>query len=55
MSPKLPVISGDELVRVLEKFGYAVVSQKGSHMRLRHSTEPQRKPITVPKHKTLKK
>jgi predicted RNA binding protein YcfA (HicA-like mRNA interferase family) len=34
MSSKLPVISGDDLVKALEKFGYAVVRQKGSHVRL---------------------
>jgi predicted RNA binding protein YcfA (HicA-like mRNA interferase family) len=50
MSPKLPVISGEELVRVLSKFGYVSVRQKGSHVRLRHSTEPQRQPVTVPLH-----
>jgi len=55
MSSKPPVISGDDLVKALEKFGYAVVRQKGSHVRLRHSTEPQRKPLTVPRHKTLKR
>lgn len=55
MSSKLPVISGDDFVKVLEKFGYAVVRQKGSHVRLRHSTDPQRKSLTVPRHKTLKR
>lgn len=30
MSPKLPVISADDLVKALEKFGYVVVRQKGS-------------------------
>ncbi len=55
MSSKLPVISGDDLVRVLEKLGYAIVRQKGSHVRLRHSTDPQRKSLTVPRHKTLKR
>jgi len=50
MSPKLPVISGDKLIRALGKFGYVVVRQKGSHVRLRHSTDPQRLPITVPLH-----
>jgi predicted RNA binding protein YcfA (HicA-like mRNA interferase family) len=55
MSPKLPVLSGADLVRILEKFGYVRVRQKGSHVRLRHSTEPQRKPLTVPLHKTLKR
>jgi len=55
MSPKLPVLSGDDLVKILEKFGYISVRQKGSHIRLRHATEPQRKPLTVPRHKTLKR
>jgi predicted RNA binding protein YcfA (HicA-like mRNA interferase family) len=54
MSPKLPVLSGDELVGVLQRFGYAVVRQKGSHIRLRHATDSQRKPLTVPRHKALK-
>lgn len=28
MSPKLPVVSGDELIRALAKFGYVRVRQK---------------------------
>jgi HicA toxin of bacterial toxin-antitoxin, len=38
MSPKLPVLSGDDLVKTLERFGYAIARQKGSHIRLRHPT-----------------
>ena len=33
--PKLPVLSGDELVRALTKAGFEVVRQKGSHVSLR--------------------
>lgn len=55
MSQKLPVLSGDDLVRILEKIGYVQVRQKGSHVRLRHSADPQRKPLTIPRHKTLKR
>jgi len=33
MSPKLPVVSGEELIRALQKFGYVSVRQKGSHVR----------------------
>ncbi len=55
MTPRLPVVSGDDFVRILKKFGYGVVRQKGSHVRLRHLTDPQRKPLTVPVHKTLKR
>jgi len=50
MSPKLPVISGADLIRALGNFGYVAVRQKGSHVRLRHSTDPQRQPVTVPLH-----
>ena len=34
--PKLSPIRGKELVRILEKQGFAVVRQKGSHVRLEH-------------------
>lgn len=50
MNPRLPVVSGDELVRVLAKFGYEAVRQKGSHVRLRHSTDAKKLPVTVPLH-----
>ena len=54
MTPKLPVISGDDLIKALSKFGYVEVRQTGSHVRMRHSTDSQRQPVTVPRHKTLK-
>ena len=53
MSPKLPVISGANLIRALAKFGYVAVRQKGSHVRLRHSSDPQRLPVTVPLHNEI--
>jgi len=53
MSPKLPVVSGEDLIRYLEKFGYVRVRRKGSHVRLYHSTETQRIPVTVPLHAEL--
>jgi predicted RNA binding protein YcfA (HicA-like mRNA interferase family) len=50
MNPRLPVVSGKQMIRVLERFGYEVARQKGSHVRLRHPGEPQRLPVTVPLH-----
>ncbi|HEY1469357.1 MAG TPA: type II toxin-antitoxin system HicA family toxin [Candidatus Acidoferrum sp.] len=50
MNPRLPVVSGNELIRALTKFGYEAVRQKGSHVRLRHSTDLKKHPITVPLH-----
>lgn len=53
MSPKLPVVSGAQLVRAPSKFGYVVVRQKGSHVRLRHSMDARRLPVTVPLHREV--
>jgi predicted RNA binding protein YcfA (HicA-like mRNA interferase family) len=55
MTPKLPAISGDELIRALGKFGYVEIRQTGSHVRMRHPTDAKRRPLSVPRHKTLKR
>ncbi len=47
MSPKLPVVSGNQLIKTLAKDGYYVHDQKGSHIHLRH---PTKRPLTVPNH-----
>lgn len=36
MSPALPVVSGKETIRALKRVGFAEVSQKGSHVKLRN-------------------
>ena len=33
--PKLRVLSGKEVVKILSKFGFEVISQRGSHVKLR--------------------
>lgn len=53
MSPKLPVVSGQQLIQALEKFGYVAVRQRGSHVRLRHETDPRRISLSVPLHTTV--
>ena len=47
---KLPVVSGDDCIKALQKLGYKTVRTKGSHVWL---TCPGREPIPVPKHKEL--
>ena len=47
---RLPVISGRDLIKILEKSGYYIRDQKGSHVHLRH---PVKSPLTVPDHKTI--
>ena len=49
--PKLPVISGRKLVKILEKVGYEVDHQTGSHIILRHKETHKR--LTVPDHKEI--
>jgi predicted RNA binding protein YcfA (HicA-like mRNA interferase family) len=53
--PKLPAISGDDLIRFLRSFGYEVIRQRGSHIRLRKSTTVGEHHLTVPAHKQLAK
>ena len=54
MSPRLPVVSGEDIVKFLEKIGYNVVRQRGSHLRLKHPMNASRKPLTIPLHKEIK-
>jgi predicted RNA binding protein YcfA (HicA-like mRNA interferase family) len=53
--PKLPRdIDGLELVKALKKFGYLVVRQTGSHMRLSCAKDGLNHFITIPAHSPLK-
>ena len=50
---KLPVVSGAECVKALEKIGFVVNRQRGSHITLvRQDPSTQ---LTVPNHKTIAK
>lgn len=46
----LPRLSGVEAVRALRKGGFVEVSQRGSHMKLRHEDG---RTVIVPIHRTL--
>jgi predicted RNA binding protein YcfA (HicA-like mRNA interferase family) len=46
-------ISGDQLVKALGKFGYAITRQTGSHMRLTTQQRGEHH-ITIPRHDPLK-
>lgn len=52
--PRLPVVSGTEVVKALAKFGYDLDHQTGSHMILRQREAPHRR-LTVPRHSELAK
>ena len=46
-------VSADRLIQALQRLGYSVVRQKGSHVRLRHDGPPVHS-ITVPSHNVVK-
>ncbi len=50
--PKLPVVSARKCIDALEKIGFYVNRQKGSHITLHRDNPPGR--VTVPNHKELK-
>jgi predicted RNA binding protein YcfA (HicA-like mRNA interferase family) len=53
MSARLPVVSGAQLIKALERRGWQVARQRGSHVLLKH---PERtRSLTVPLHKELKR
>jgi len=49
---RLPVISGRRVVRALERAGYELDRQRGSHIVLRHSQPPHRR-VVVPDHREV--
>lgn len=48
--PKLPVLSGQDVIRILERLGFEQIRQRGSHVVLRR----QAVGCVVPLHKELK-
>ena len=53
--PKLPVISGKELIRALKKEGFVEVRHKGSHVSLQKVTAEKTFKTVVPLHRELAK
>jgi predicted RNA binding protein YcfA (HicA-like mRNA interferase family) len=46
---KLPMISGQECIKALQKAGFEITKQKGSHIKLRRDDRT----VIVPNHKEL--
>jgi len=53
MSGKLPILSGEELVKILIKQGFKKVGRKGSHVRLKKKCDGKVLITVVPLHKEL--
>ena len=48
--PRLPLLSGKEIIRALSKIGYREIRQRGSHIRLACSGK---KSVTVPEYRVV--
>jgi predicted RNA binding protein YcfA (HicA-like mRNA interferase family) len=48
--PKPPLLSGRDIVTALKRAGYAYVTQKGSHIKLRH---PSGITLIIPDHREV--
>lgn len=45
--PKIPALTGNEIIRLLEKIDFQVIRQKGSHVRMKHEDG---RVVTIPVH-----
>ena len=47
-------VNADSLIRLLEKYGYIIIRQTGSHIRMSKKTDDAEHNITIPNHKPIK-
>ena len=50
--PKLPVVSGKELIKALTKIGFLFIRQRGNHVIMKN---PDGRVVTIPLKKEIKK
>jgi predicted RNA binding protein YcfA (HicA-like mRNA interferase family) len=48
--PRLRRLSGAEVIRILEDFGFEIISVKGSHHKLRRVINQQKQTLHIPVH-----
>ena len=53
--PKLPRLSGKEVIKSLSKIGFEVIRQKGSHVIMKKKTSEGEIATIVPNHKEIDK
>lgn len=51
--PKLPILSGQELVKILSRAGFEIKGQKGSHVKMKRQLADRVIVTTVPLHRAL--
>ena len=53
--PRLKVLSGEDVIRILGSFNFSIVSQKGSHIKLKRIVNKISQILTIPNHEELDK
>ena len=53
--PKLPRLSGKEVIKSLSKIGFEIIRQKGSHVIMKKKTSEGEIATIVPNHKEIDK
>lgn len=51
--PRLKTLSGSDVVKIFLSFGFEVVAQRGSHVKLRRIFNDTRQTLTIPNHQEL--
>ncbi|OHA03071.1 MAG: hypothetical protein A3J58_02760 [Candidatus Sungbacteria bacterium RIFCSPHIGHO2_02_FULL_52_23] len=51
--PRLKTLSGGDVIKILGTFGFTVIQQKGSHVKLERIQGGERAVLTVPNHTEL--
>jgi predicted RNA binding protein YcfA (HicA-like mRNA interferase family) len=55
MSPRTPRdVSGKDIVKMLTRYGYDVIRQSGSHIRMSITTKDGVRNITIPNHGSIR-
>ena len=52
---KVPSLHYDQVIRALQRDGWVVVRQKGSHVRLQKHTPAETLKLSIPAHRPLKR
>jgi predicted RNA binding protein YcfA (HicA-like mRNA interferase family) len=51
----VPSLPYDRLIRALQRDGWVIVRQKGSHIRLQKHTQEETLKLTIPAHRPIKR
>lgn len=51
--PKLKILSGKDLIKIFGGFGFSVVKQRGSHVKLHRMVDGLNQTLTIPNHEEV--